>query len=255
MAKFRAFSCKEELDSSENHDYHQHSLHQVLFISRGVSILSDKQRKRPVFGNSIAFIPAGTEHRSSVVGKSLTFQILFFSKNISPHFKPEIVVFEMSDLGIALFNKLCSQDFKELTRGLKGECLKLFLKILALDLKNEPRSVKLPIPSAETNSQIVDFIQKHYREKITLAEIAKTVSYSARHLNRLFRDDLLITVYEYLRLYRIFMASIMLSKDKMKITDIAYDCGYESLSVFYRDFNKYFGVTPKAFRQKATPIQ
>ena len=69
-----------------------------------------------------------------------------------------------------------------------------------------------------------------------------------RHLSRLFKADLKITIFEYLRLYRILMASIEMHNPKRTVTEIALDCGYESLSSFYRDFNLIFAVTPKFFR-------
>ena len=69
-----------------------------------------------------------------------------------------------------------------------------------------------------------------------------------RHLSRLFKQDMKITLFEYLRLYRILMASLALCSRDEAITEIALDCGYESLSTFYRDFNMIYGVAPKSFR-------
>lgn len=50
--------------------------------------------------------------------------------------------------------------------------------------------------------------------------------YSSRHLTRLFREDLGLTMFEYLRLYRILMASIALSDESRTITQCAVDAGY-----------------------------
>ena len=74
--------------------------------------------------------------------------------------------------------------------------------------------------------------------------------YSGRHLSRLFKQDLKITLFDYVRLYRILMASIALSGTSRPITDIAYEVGYDSISSFYRDFNLVFSVTPKVFRKR-----
>ncbi|MBI9078057.1 MAG: helix-turn-helix transcriptional regulator, partial [Desulfatibacillum sp.] len=73
--------------------------------------------------------------------------------------------------------------------------------------------------------------------------------YSGRHLSRLFKEEMQITLFEYLRLYRILMASLALCEPDRAITEIALDCGYESLSSFYRDFNTVYGAPPKSFRE------
>ena len=58
-----------------------------------------------------------------------------------------------------------------------------------------------------------------------------------------------MTIINYLRMYRIFKASIDIQTTRKSITDIAYECGYESISGFYRDFHTFFGTAPKSFRK------
>ena len=62
--------------------------------------------------------------------------------------------------------------------------------------------------------------------------------------------EMKITLFEYVRLYRILMASLALCEPGKAITQIGLDCGYASLSSFYRDFNMVYGVPPKFFREK-----
>ena len=83
-----------------------------------------------------------------------------------------------------------------------------------------------------------------------MADFTAAFPYSGRHLTRIFKQDLKITIFDYLRLYRILMASIELNDPARSITDIAYDVGYDSISSFYRDFNIVFAITPKVFRNR-----
>jgi len=83
-----------------------------------------------------------------------------------------------------------------------------------------------------------------YKDFVSIA------SYSPRHISRLFQEDLGISVFEYLKLFRILIASIELDKKDKKIIDIALDSGYNSLSSFYTDFKSHYLMTPNEFRQK-----
>lgn len=83
-----------------------------------------------------------------------------------------------------------------------------------------------------------------------LGDMAAAFPYSERHVSRCFKADLGITIFAFMRLYRILMAAIGLLCPDRTVTEIAFDCGYESLSSFYRDFNMIFAVSPKAFRRQ-----
>jgi AraC-like DNA-binding protein len=100
---------------------------------------------------------------------------------------------------------------------------------------------------------VIAFIETHYARRLTLSDLAVAFPYSGRQLSRRFKADLSITIFEYLRLYRILMASMGLCNRRQTITEIAFGCGYESLSSFYRDFNLIYAVPPKAFRNKLKP--
>jgi AraC-like DNA-binding protein len=112
---------------------------------------------------------------------------------------------------------------------------------------------RLPEPSQPLTRDVIAFIETHYARRLTLSDLAVAFPYSGRQLSRRFKADLSITIFEYLRLYRILMASMGLCNRRQTITEIAFGCGYESLSSFYRDFNLIYAVPPKAFRNKLKP--
>ncbi len=118
------------------------------------------------------------------------------------------------------------------------------------DITNPAILVRLPKPTRDQNRKIITYIHENYYKKLILSDFSSVVFYSARHLSRIFQDDLRISIFEYLRLYRMLMASAVLTGSEKNITEIAFDSGYESISTFYKDFNKYFGMSPKTFRKK-----
>jgi AraC-like DNA-binding protein len=230
---------------------HEHSYHQVLRITNGVTLLVDPIRKQPLFGNMTAFIPAHLPHRSTVIGAAVQYKSLYLSPEL---FKPEqqqICLFNSSPLGTALFERIKIDGRKDLSSGLNQACLDLLLKLLPEDMQRPVNLVRVPQPRLSENRKVIAYIEKNYTRRLTMDDITAAIPYSGRHLSRRFKADLNITIFEYLRLYRILMASIALSDTSRTITQAAYDTGYDTLSSFYRDFNIFFACTPRAFRNRS----
>ena len=59
-----------------------------------------------------------------------------------------------------------------------------------------------------------------------------------------------IDIGSYLKLYRVLRASIYLSTTDMKILGIAHESGYNSVSSFFADLKKVFGLSPVRFRKR-----
>jgi two-component system response regulator YesN len=96
----------------------------------------------------------------------------------------------------------------------------------------------------------VEFIQKHYREKITLEEIARAAHLSVSRLCHLFRERMRLTIFDYLTDLRISRArSLLISTDRTCL-EICYDSGFNNLSYFNRTFKQHTGMSPTQFRRQ-----
>ncbi len=231
-------------------EVHVHSCHQVLAISDGVSLLIDDKKKQPLYGSMCAFIPAGCPHRTVVVGRSVSYQSLFIRRDLLPHEYRGIVIFTISGLGGALFGRMAAEEDPDFSSGIARDCLDLFLKILSDDMKKNAFTLLMPRPVSEECVLLTEYIEKNYMHKITFNRFQSVLPYSTRHIARLFVKEMRITLFEYLRLYRVFMASVMLQDTGRSVLEISLACGYESLSSFYSDFGRYFSGTPGSLRRK-----
>ena len=237
------------LRSYSTEELHIHSHHQILTIRDGVSLLVDEIRKQPLFGTMTAFIPAQLPHRSIVIGEAIRYKSIYLAPQLFTPAESEISIFTASTLGAALLDRIEVHQQEDICRGLNRECLELLLKVLPEDMSRPQNLVRLPEPQQALTREMIEFIEIHYSKRLTMADFTTAFAYSERHLSRLFKADLKIAIFEYLRLYRILMASIDLHNPARAITEIAFNCGYESLSSFYRDFKLIFALTPKAFRE------
>jgi AraC-type DNA-binding domain-containing proteins len=93
------------------------------------------------------------------------------------------------------------------------------------------------------------YIDDNYSSNISLGTAAKASSLSVSHFCRLFKSAAGMTFNEYLSFYRIKRAEVLLSTE-MSITQIAYECGFESMSTFIRAFRKFKGCTPSLYKNR-----
>lgn len=98
---------------------------------------------------------------------------------------------------------------------------------------------------------IVSYIESHYSEPVSLAQIAAQISCNHQYLCRFFKDIAGITPIQYLILYRIDRAAFLLANTDQPILEIAMDCGFENVSYFIRKFKETKGCTPKEYRKQA----
>lgn len=88
---------------------------------------------------------------------------------------------------------------------------------------------------------IVNYINKHYKEKINLKTLAKTFNYSPYYFSRLFNNLFNIGVPEYIAYVRLNNTIDAFVKEDNSITETALCNGFQSMQTFYRIFHKYYG--------------
>jgi AraC-like DNA-binding protein len=248
---FYAVGLSGTLEDFSTEKLHMHPFHQVLHIKNGVALIQDACGTRPQYGHMAVFIPAHVRHRTEVIGDAVAYQSLYFNESLLTWNRRTILPFEMSPLGFALLERINKEEpLRNLDCGIARDCVDLFLKVLPADMKNEGPSLFLPELHSEPGRKVRRFIERNYRRKITSADVSRAAASSFRQVSRVFKADTGLTVFEYLRVYRMLRASIGISMTDAKITAIAYDCGYESISSFFTDFRKLFGLSPDAFRRR-----
>ena len=98
----------------------------------------------------------------------------------------------------------------------------------------------------------LNHIQMHYKEKISLSELAELVHLHPNYLCALFKEITGISLFEHLTRYRINRAARILRSNRTPINQVAELCGFQSASFFCRKFTEFYGMTPSAYRKNFT---
>ncbi len=94
------------------------------------------------------------------------------------------------------------------------------------------------------------YIAQHYREEVSLEELAASADVSKSECLRCFRQSLNITPYKYLMDYRLSKAVDLLLHTDRQVGEIAVLTGFDQPSYFGKCFRDRLGCTPKEYRRK-----
>lgn len=103
----------------------------------------------------------------------------------------------------------------------------------------------------ELVKQTLLFLNEHYREPLSLAQICKSVGFSKYYLCRTFRAIIGQTVLDYINLRRCQSAQSLLRRGTYNVSECAALCGFSSVSYFSRQYQKIIGELPSATRRAA----
>jgi len=95
---------------------------------------------------------------------------------------------------------------------------------------------------------LLEYIDSHYTEDLTLEEMADIIGFSKYHFSRLFKQYTNFTFCDYLKHRRIQAAEMLLDQPEYSITEVALQAGFPSISTFNRIFKEYKNCTPTEFR-------
>ena len=92
------------------------------------------------------------------------------------------------------------------------------------------------------------YIEEHSREELSLTRIAKAVNMNANYLSENFKQVTGIKFVDYVAHARFKNACDLLRNSRLRISEIAFAVGFQSLSQFNRVFKKLSGKSPSAYR-------
>lgn len=92
------------------------------------------------------------------------------------------------------------------------------------------------------------FIDENSVDEISLLAVAKAVNISPTHLSEKFKKVTGVRYVDYVARVRFEKARELLHNGDMRVSEIAFAAGFQSLSQFNRTFKKLSGYSPRAYR-------
>ncbi len=239
---------------------HSHSFTEFMYIDKGEVEILTRYNTFPSRAGDFVVLPPGLYHtEKSGLDENIEYYILGVSNIVlrdyvgNEEYNPVFSLGQFSPKISAGIRKI----FEILSTNPKGsevEVMAIFLNIITT-LMQLPAS---PFVIRETSNQkgqmvaVKDFIDTHYMQNISLAELASQFHLSKFHLAREFSRTFSLSPIAYLEKRRIREARYLLSSTEFSMTDIATTLGFSSSSYFSQRFKVAVGMTPLEFRKNAT---
>jgi AraC-like DNA-binding protein len=106
-----------------------------------------------------------------------------------------------------------------------------------------------PVPLARHLLRARDLVDGRYAEPLDLEALARAAHISPRHFSRSFRRTFGETPYQYLLTRRIERARHLLRTTDLRVTEVCFAVGFNSVGSFTTTFGRHVGVSPTAYRR------
>lgn len=97
--------------------------------------------------------------------------------------------------------------------------------------------------------KVIDYIEMHMDEDLSLDKIAGALNYSKFYIARVFNQETKCTIYKYIQGRRLTLAAQKLVETSLPIVEIAYEAHYDSQQAFTFAFKQFYECTPKIYRK------
>lgn len=254
--------------------WHFHSEYEIIYIKQGsgTAFIGNNAQK---FKNGDIFLTGSNlphylksddayyAEKSPLRAKGTIIQFekefMHYSINYYPQFIKIKQLLEESEKGI-YFRTGCSDRLIELLDKIPSENgMEQITDILLLLKEMSEISSKKTISSSDfinmhdydttRINKILSFINSNYTRNIQLNEIASVAAMNPSAFCRFFKKETGRSLKNYVLEMKVGYACKLLLMDKMSISQISLECGFEAISYFNKTFRKHIGMTPTNYKK------
>ncbi len=230
---------------------HFHKNLELICVLHGNLHLCVNENEIVIQENEWAMILSNQIHSFRVQGDSMVWVAVF-----SENFVPEFASYVKNRQGrTAAFHPNEEVDafvkeglmISEPSLLAKRACLYALCDQYLKQVELEARKNK----NDELICKILDHIETHYQEKITLQTVAQHFGYEYHYLSRLLNQKYSIRFNQVLNECRIEHAIGLLANDAISITEVSQACGFQSIRSFNDVFLSVMGCTPSDYKRNS----
>ena len=267
------FSCLLERKEEEQ-NYHCHDFMEIVIIMKGKGHFIINDEKVLVSEGNVLILNPGTYHRSIPDSPhTLTECYLAFTdvdfvnapRNFFPFFHGQKMLGKLPErVKKEIFQLCCSIDRESQSRNpgryfmLKAYLIQVICLLLRFDRQEEIADqhclagYEFKSPNKKyVVQQIMKYMENHYKEKISLDQIAENMYLSPFYISKLFKSETGDTPINYLISLRMEKAKELLDQNStLSIQEAAAAVGYEDAYHFSKLFKKFYGLSPLYYKAR-----
>jgi AraC family transcriptional regulator len=213
------------------------------------------------FNCKLSFVPAGHRFYGWQTPRVLTRVTYFYIDSRDPLFDPESGIAATISPRLFFFDQAIWDTVLKLKAevGNSDPWSLQYAEALSLVLMHELIRLERTAPTAARplrgglpvwqQKRVVEFIEEHLAEHVSLAALAGLVDLSLYHFARAFKQSFGAPPHRYHMARRMDHARGLLQKPALSVTEIGIQTGFRETSSFTRAFRKFTGLTPTEYRR------
>jgi len=178
-----------------------------------------------------------------------------YSRNISGSFQPLFeneLISRLDSIIHPTYTKEISSIYSRLSclLNLNSEIGKELVRelIYILNAEISKKNYENLTPPKSVAEQVISYMQENIGKRIALSDISAHLCLEKSYLSRVFRRETGKTPIETLIEMRLDKACDLIGSTDLSVNEIAFECGYTTVSFFISEYKKRYGATPEAHR-------
>lgn len=272
----RIFVIKELQEKHFDNVWHAHHEYQLFVVLKGTGTRFIGDTVKSFSEGDITFLGPGVPHlwrsdsiyfdkksKHSTHGFVIYFREDFIGDLLDKDEMHQVKsLFKKAQQGIEYSYKMVAQltsMMRELSSAHGAESLIKLLQVLNLLaaakeyrlLHNEDYRYKLKETETQRINIVYNYAAQHFQQNITLHEVATLLNMTPTSFSRYFKTKTSKSFTDFLSELRIKNAcKLLVEDDRKSINQVSFECGYNALSNFNRQFKTFMKMTPRAYREK-----
>ena len=247
------------------YETHDHSAVEILLTLEGMVTYTIEDKIYQVRKGEILIVPPDTLHSLSMGEGSSRYLFLFESdaimamrdlKAMASYFHKPFHLRDGSDAHVRIRELLlrAREAYEKREMMWNTMCYSCILRVYATLGQRYLSGIKprtgdnMRNMDSEVINAVMTYINNHYREELSLEDVARFAGFSRYYFSRSFKRQTGYSFKDYLFQKRLQVAMDLLSRTNRSMRDVAIESGFGSVATFNRVFREKKGCTPTQYR-------
>lgn len=237
---------------------HWHPNLELLYFVEGAADISVNMEKYRVEKGELFLINSNCIHMFTNAAERTIYHCIIIDSHFCSFYHLNYVNqrfhSKVTDAGTIGIYRLLVEEFLGPKDGWQEENLKSLSLILMRNLyrhnliSGNEEVIRKETQATAVVKRVLEYINEHYAEELSLEEIGRQVNVSKYYLCRLFKNVVNQTMNSYIMEYRCSQARLLLQKSDLPVKEVAYRCGFVDPSYFSKCYYRICGKLPSAER-------
>ena len=241
--------------------FRSHGFAKIIYVLSGSGTVQTHTVSKAFQPGDVLVVPANTRHRivddddapSSLYVACIKLSLLSFDPVIAS--KLILSTINNARLTPRIASVMRRMVYRQQSTGqsislsMVSDALRLVEGVCEVGRVRKSRATSTSSPDLETMRGYVAYLTDHFYEATTIDAAAEGLGMSRRQFTKLFAEVTEMTWLTFVRTHAIDYAKKRLQETDAPIASVAFECGFNDLTTFYRQFKTHAGVSPAKFRK------